>query len=94
MSLKEKTDISPEVRRKVIGRDSIDGCPVCRYCGTPYPNGGINIHHLRSRGAGGEGHPRNLICLCPFCHARVHNGDMRIKKACEDYLNEIYWVDK
>lgn len=94
MSLKEKTDISPEVRRKVIERDSIDGCPVCRYCGKPMLHGGINLHHLQRRSQGGEGIEENLICLCGMCHTALHNGHSEIQSACRDYLNEIYGVDK
>ena len=93
MSLKEKTDISPEVRRRVIERDSIDGCPICRFCGTPYPNGGLHLHHLVRRSQGGEGDERNLICLCYRCHTALHNGRSDIQKYCKDYLEELYGKD-
>ncbi|MCR4399116.1 MAG: HNH endonuclease [Firmicutes bacterium] len=45
--------------------------PWCEICGRPGPT---QAHHIRSRGAGGGDEPKNLISLCPECHARVHAG--------------------
>lgn len=43
----------------------------CEYCLTWGP---VHVHHIRSRGAGGNDEPANLIDLCPFCHDKVHRG--------------------
>lgn len=34
--------------------------------------GGIDKHHIKSRGAGGSNEPDNLINLCRFHHTEVH----------------------
>lgn len=94
MSLKEKTDISPEVRRAVLERDSIDGCVCCVYCGKPMLHGGVHLHHCDRRSQGGEGTPQNLVSLCPACHMALHNGHSEIQAWCRQYLDEIYGVDK
>lgn len=49
----------------------------CEYCGTDA--GPFHVHHLRSRGAGGDDVPGNLINLCagpgrPNCHDHAHAG--------------------
>ena len=88
MSLKDKTKITPEVRRAVLERDSFDGVPCCIYCGHPFPNGGAHIHHVTSRGAGGEGSLENLVTLCFDCHMKLHNGHTEIQEFCKVYLEE------
>lgn len=32
----------------------------------------VAVHHIVPVAAGGSDDPRNLICLCPTCHARIH----------------------
>jgi 5-methylcytosine-specific restriction endonuclease McrA len=44
----------------------------CELCASK--NGGMHIHHVRSRGAGGNDVPENLVCLCWRCHDEVHRG--------------------
>ena len=90
MSLRERTEISPEVRRVVLERDSIDDCPVCRYCGRPLLHGGAHLHHVVRRSQGGEGTPENLITLCQKCHTLLHNGHSEIQDFCEEYLRWQY----
>lgn len=43
----------------------------CELCGRP---GAVHVHHIRSRGAGGDDVLENLISLCPECHDLVHRG--------------------
>lgn len=94
MSLKEKTDISPEVRRAVLERDSYDGCVCCTYCGKPLLHGGAHIHHCVRRSQGGEGTIQNLCVLCPACHTALHNGHSEIQARCVSYLEELYGKDR
>lgn len=94
MSLKEKTDISDEVRAIVLKRDSYEDTPCCIWCGKPFPNGGAHLHHVQSRGAGGEGKPENLVTLCYEHHALLHNGRSDIQKYCKEYLEELYGTDR
>ena len=47
----------------------------CQYCGL---GGQVHVHHIKSRGAGGDDIPENLISLCPSCHDKAHRA--KIKK--------------
>ncbi len=43
----------------------------CELCGS---NHRLQVHHIKSRGAGGDDAPDNLICLCYVCHRKAHDG--------------------
>ena len=45
----------------------------CEVCGDPYM---LEIHHLQSKGSGGQDYLENLICLCRTCHTKAHNGQI------------------
>lgn len=93
MRMKDLTEITPKVRKRVLERDSIDGWPVCQYCGSPY---GIEVHHYVERSRGGMGIEQNLICLCYKCHSRLHSGEKAIRNFCWEYLQGYYpgWEEK
>ncbi len=61
--------IPPAIRRAVLHRDgtrcAVAGCR-CRLW--------LDVHHLRSRAAGGTHDEENLVTLCPLHHRRVHDG--------------------
>ena len=40
----------------------------CEYCGNPK---NLEIHHIKTRGAGGKDIPENLIVLCHKCHQKA-----------------------
>ena len=82
----QRTEISPEIRRKVYERDSWEETPCCIYCGKQRPE----VHHYVERSRGGMGIPENLVCLCYECHRRLHNGDTHIKRYCRSYLESKY----
>jgi len=42
--------------------------PWCEVCGSPW----IHVHHIRSRGAGGDDEAENLMSLCPEHHTEYH----------------------
>ena len=89
------TDIPPKVRRAVLERDSIDGCPCCIVCGQPFPNGGAHLHHVRRRSQGGEDKPENLVTLCYRCHIeKLHRGHREVQEFCKEYLREKYVLDR
>ena len=46
----------------------------CELCGNPYR---LEVHHIISKGAGGDDVPENLITLCAFCHFKVHSGQIK-----------------
>ena len=53
----------------------------CEICGHSPPS---QVHHLMSRGMGGGSrvdHPLNLISVCGYCHAAIHNGKI-LGKVC------------
>ena len=61
--------IPPAIRRAVLHRDgtrcAVAGCR-CRLW--------LDVHHLRSRAAGGTHEEANLVTLCALHHRRVHDG--------------------
>ena len=67
--------ISPETRRKVEERDSIDGAPCCVFCGTPYGVRG-EAHYIK-RSQGGLGIEQNLLTVCRPCHHELDFGRWR-----------------
>ena len=46
--------------------------PYCRVCGGKREH----VHHIKSRGAGGDDDVRNMIGLCSGCHSRAHAGEI------------------
>lgn len=46
----------------------------CEYCGKK--NCYTNIHHIKSKGSGGDDIEDNLIELCGDCHVRAHSGEI------------------
>lgn len=82
-----KSDIPKEVRKAVLERDSIEGCPCCIWCGRPYPEGkGMHLHHVIRRSQGGGHNINNLVSLCFSCHMALHDGDKQIQEYAKDYL--------
>src|SRR5438128_1015768 len=60
--------------RKAIKVAKTDCCEVCfarfgRSCLR-------EVHHIKTRGSGGNDLRSNLICLCQLCHRKVHNGEI------------------
>ena len=83
------TDISPAVRKAVEERDSIDGVPVCIFCGSPNARGEA---HIVPRSQAGLGVEQNIVTVCRRCHAFMDNSQARelyLAKA-KDYLRSKY----
>jgi len=59
--------------KRIIDRDAIARAKRdrCELCGSNY---GLQVHHIKSRGAGGDDAPDNLVCLCYVCHRKAHDG--------------------
>ena len=71
-------------RKRIKNPEAIEKArkPYCEYCGR---SGVVHVHHwLRTKGAGGDDVPENLISLCVHCHTKAHHG--RISK---DKFREI-----
>lgn len=47
-------------------------------------NGGLDVHHIKSRGSGGGDTDDNLILLCRFHHQMAHNGSLK-----KSYMYEV-----
>ncbi len=68
MSLeKEQRIADPRVVARVRARD-----PYCQVCGRPR----TDVHHIKTRGSGGDDVEENLIGLCRECHSKAHNGEV------------------
>lgn len=70
------------IRRNVYRRDQYT-CQNCGAEGGPHGNTELHTHHIVPRKYGGVDAPRNLITLCPECHADAH----------EDNLGPLITVD-
>lgn len=46
-------------------------CEFCRKVGQ------TDMHHIKTRGSGGDDTEENLIELCRLCHTMVHNGHIK-----------------
>lgn len=56
----------------------------------------IDLHHLKSKGSGGEDHPNNLLELCRMHHTEIHQVGMKafVQKypKIEDELRWKGWI--
>ena len=80
--------ITPEVRRIVEERDTVDGVPSCIFCHFP----GRGEAHVIPRSHGGLGVPENIVTCCRTCHDRMDNSQARqiyLNRA-KEYLQGIY----
>ncbi len=61
--------------RRVRDRAAIEAArkPWCEVCGKAGP---VHVHHIDSRGAGHGDVADNLVSACPWCHARIHAGQI------------------
>lgn len=46
----------------------------CEFCRKVGPT---DMHHIKTRGSGGDDTEENLIELCRLCHTMVHNGHIK-----------------
>lgn len=53
----------------------------CEYC--KKKNCYTNIHHIKSKGSGGNDTKDNLIELCGSCHRKVHDGIIKKQELLE-----------
>lgn len=63
------------LRRNVYRRDQYT-CQNCGAEGGPHGNTELHPHHLVPKKSGGVDAPRNLITLCPECHADAHEDNL------------------
>ncbi len=56
----------------------------CEYCRRPFPHRFLEVHHIKSRGAGGSDHPHNLIML-----DRWHHKEAGRRRIDPDFLSVI-----
>lgn len=73
-----------------MSRYSTEGaCTACKI------DGELDIHHIKSRGAGGTENPNNLMPLCRRCHQEYHrigrNGFVS-KHNLNDWMVEHNWL--
>ncbi|MPL58620.1 hypothetical protein SDC9_04154 [bioreactor metagenome] len=56
----------------------------CEYCSSRFA---LQVHHIKTRGAGGNDTEDNLICLCYLCHGWAHDGLIR-KEELREIVNK------
>lgn len=56
-----------KLRRYIFSRDHY----ICQICGRKTSN--PVCHHIHPIGLGGSSHPRNLVCVCKYCHKKIHH---------------------
>lgn len=59
----------------------------CEYCGKP--DTALHVHHVSSRGAGGDDEDTNLILLCWEDHLRFHNGQIKSEELRQIIANRL-----
>ena len=62
--------------RKAVMAARRDECEICGL----WTGNFAHVHHIRTRGAGGNDVPENLISLCWKCHEKVHRGLLKVKR--------------
>lgn len=91
MSMSKYTQISPQTRERVKGRDG-GACVICKRRDRP-----LECAHYISRAHGGLGIPQNLVMLCIECHD-AFDGVRRdeYKPIIREYLQGWYpdWNEK
>jgi predicted restriction endonuclease len=62
--------------RRIVDKKAIEAArkPWCEYCGDTYH---IEVHHIKSKGSGGNDEANNLVSLCACHHRMVHDGLIR-----------------
>ncbi len=50
----------------------------CQCCGR-YSEKGLHVHHVKTRGAGGDDVAENEVTLCYECHMKVHSGLLKLE---------------
>lgn len=61
-------------QRRIKNQKTIDGIRSIGYCEHCVSRFNLQVHHIKSKGSGGDDTEDNLICLCYVCHRRVHDG--------------------
>lgn len=81
---------------RIVDKELLDRVRSKNYCelsGLGACSGGLDVHHIVSRGAGGDDVMENLVLLCRGHHQQVHSGiiskDMlRHKARWNEYLRK------
>lgn len=50
---------------------------------------GFDVHHIKTRGSGGDDDRTNMLCLCRKHHQDAHSGRIT-KQQLRDWLKELY----
>lgn len=74
---------------------------LCYFCGCKKPDKAmkykslVEVHHIKHREDGGLDHPGNLVPCCPLCHAKIHNGIIKIIGWFDlAYCHKLKWIDE
>jgi hypothetical protein len=73
-----------EAARKRDARTCLYGLTTSEVCA-----GALHVHHIDTRGSGGDDVLENLICLCTLHHTMAHNG-LILKSILRAILTRLY----
>ena len=79
--------------RRIVNKKAVDrvrSIGYCEYCGS---RAGLQVHHIKSRGARGDDVDSNLVLLCYVCHGRAHEAKISREKLREIVGRREYDVD-
>jgi hypothetical protein len=67
-------------RKRIVNPAAIKAArkKFCQNCGA-YNEEGWHVHHIKTKGSGGDDVAENLVTLCPACHTKVHSGELSIE---------------
>lgn len=65
----------PKNKRIVNKKLLKDKKGVCQVCGK---TGQTDMHHIKTKGSGGDDTKENLIELCRKCHRLIHDGKIKL----------------
>ena len=67
-------------RKRIVNPTAIKAArkKFCQNCGA-YNEEGWHVHHIKTKGSGGDDVAENLVTLCPACHTKVHSGELLIE---------------
>ena len=81
----EFSELSSRTIAKVLKRAK----SACKICG--WDECSLDLHHIVPISKGGFNNLENLICLCPNCHRKCHNGFFTIEYLQERSMKELDW---
>lgn len=62
--------------KRIVDPKAIDEARKIQWCEVCGSRQYLEVHHIKTRGSGGDDVPDNLIRLCWICHRKAHDGNL------------------